>query len=438
MMAERSRSHSLNPKPKNIGVESKILVPALRFSEFEDSWDMRKLGDLGNTNGGLTYSPSDIVETEEEGTLVLRSSNVQNGLMTFDDNVYVNCKISEKDLVQENDILLCVRNGSKRLIGKSLLIEKHHVGYAFGAFMAIYRSESNAFIYHFLKKSSFYKQVHEHLGATINQITGKSLNSFKLYLPTLPEQQKIATFLSAVDEKLRQLTRKKALLEQYKKGVMQKLFPSTGSGQSPEIRFKIENEAGELVQGPDWEEKKLGEIASFLKGKGISKADLSENGKTECIRYGELYTDYGETINDIVSRTDVPKKKLVLSELDDVIIPASGETQIDIATASCVRREKIALGGDLNIIRSSGHGVFLAYYLNSALKLELARLSQGVSVVHLYSSQLNTLKLDLPIIMEQQKIASYLSAIDEKIELVNQQINKSKDFKKGLLQQMFV
>jgi type I restriction enzyme S subunit len=135
----------------------------------------------------------------------------------------------------------------------------------------------------------------------------------------------------------------------------------------------------------------LGEIASFSKGKGISKADIIEDGATECIRYGELYTTYGETIDEVKSRTNIDVDDLVLSEANDVIIPASGETQIDIATASCVLREGIALGGDLNIIKTKNNGVFLSYYLNYKKKQEIASLAQGISVVHLYLNTSNEL-----------------------------------------------
>ena len=122
----------------------------------------------------------------------------------------------------------------------------------------------------------------------------------------------------------------------------------------------------------EWEKKKLGNIAKFSKGKGISKSEIAEDGKTDCIRYGELYTRYGEVISDVYSKTNVDLKNLVLSEANDVIIPASGETQIDIATASCVIKSNVALGGDLNIIKTANNGVFLSYYLNNRKKIEIA------------------------------------------------------------------
>ena len=157
----------------------------------------------------------------------------------------------------------------------------------------------------------------------------------------------------------------------------------------------------------------------------------------ECIRYGELYTVYTETIDQVESRTNI-SDELVLSKENDIIIPASGETQIDIATASCVLRSGIALGGDLNIISTDHDGVFLAYYLNNALKTQIARLSQGISVVHLYSSQLKTLRINLPSLEEQRKTGSFLRKIEKEIEGLNSTRIEIEYFKKGLLQKMFV
>jgi type I restriction enzyme S subunit len=195
----------------------------------------------------------------------------------------------------------------------------------------------------------------------------------------------------------------------------------------PKLRF------GEFKD--DWNNHLLDDIAIFLKGKGISKSELDDDGKTECIRYGELYVYYNELIDEVKSKTNL--ENLVLSEANDIIIPASGETQLDIATASCVLRSGIALGGDLNVIRTENNGLFLSYYLNSKKKFEIARLSQGSSVVHLYASQLKTLKLNLPSLTEQQKIASFLSAVDEKLQQLTKKKKLLEEYKKGVMQQIF-
>ena len=202
---------------------------------------------------------------------------------------------------------------------------------------------------------------------------------------------------------------------------------------APALRFKQDD--GRAF--PEWNLKLLGRIATFSKGKGISKADIDANGTTLCIRYGELYTEYGETIREVKSKTSVPEKNLILSEVNDVIIPASGETQIDIATASCVQVSGVALGGDLNIIKCAENGVFLSYYLNSQKKLDIAKLAQGNSVVHLYSSQLKLLDINLPSKQEQSKIANFLTAVDEKITQLTQKHNLLNKYKKGVMQQIF-
>jgi len=200
-------------------------------------------------------------------------------------------------------------------------------------------------------------------------------------------------------------------------------------GNVPKLRF--------AEFSGEWEEKLLQEIASFSKGKGISKSDIDENGTLECIRYGELYTTYKEKIEEIKSKTNLSAKNLILSEFNDVIIPASGETQIDIATASCVLKDNVALSGDLNIIKTINNGLFLSYYLNSNKKFDIARLSQGISVVHLYSSQLKTLKLNIPQKQEQEKIASFLSAVDKKIEKIEEKIALQEKYKKAMMQKLF-
>src|SRR5579863_9281708 len=164
----------------------------------------------------------------------------------------------------------------------------------------------------------------------------------------------------------------------------------------PKMRFP------EFLGEGEWEEKPLGTVATLLKGKGISKADIIQGGSLPCVRYGELYTHYNETINSVISYTNAPPENLVLSKANDVIIPSSGETHEDIAKASCVLNNGIALGGDLNIIRTNVNGVFLSYYLNNAKKKDIARLAQGVAVIHLYPSQL--VKLIIAIAKPKEQI----------------------------------
>lgn len=206
---------------------------------------------------------------------------------------------------------------------------------------------------------------------------------------------------------------------------------ATERALAPKLRFPGFRDKGE------WSKEKLGVVATLYKGKGISKADIVANGVQPCIRYGELYTIYGETIHEIASSTNVDASELFLSRKNDVIIPASGETKIDIAKASCVMRDDVALGGDLNVIRSSHNGIFLSYQLNGPLRLSIAKVAQGDTVVHLYPSQIERLDVLLPSPIEQQKIADCLSSIDELVTLEAQKLDTLKAHKKGLMQRLF-
>ena len=180
----------------------------------------------------------------------------------------------------------------------------------------------------------------------------------------------------------------------------------------------------------EWERDSLMNIASISKGSGISKEQLSDSG-LPCILYGELYTKYkSEVITDIYSKTDIETKGLVSSMANDVIIPCSGEAAIEIATARCVPMSNILLGGDLNIIRLNGHdGRFFAYQLNGKRKIDIAKVAQGVSVVHLYGEHLKKINVVYPSFAEQNKIAQLLSLIDERIVTQNKIIEDLKKLK---------
>ena len=184
-----------------------------------------------------------------------------------------------------------------------------------------------------------------------------------------------------------------------------------------------------------WKVVRLGDVCDFYKGKGISKDDISENG-ISCIRYGELYTTYSERIDEIYSKTNLNPSELFLSKCNDIIIPCSGETAQDIAKASCVLLDGIALGGDLNVLRTRENGIFLSYYLNVIAKKDIAKIAQGVSIVHLYASELKNLKIKIPPVDEQKKIVEILSTWDEAINLTINLIESKKQFKKALMQNL--
>ena len=188
----------------------------------------------------------------------------------------------------------------------------------------------------------------------------------------------------------------------------------------------------------EWEEKRISEIADLFKGNGISKEQLTDTGEP-CILYGELYTKYkSEVISDVFSKTDIDTRKLVKSKANDVIIPCSGETAVDIATARCVPYDNILLGGDLNIIRLYDcDGSFMSYQLNGKRKYDIAKVAQGVSVVHLYGDHLKGVKTYNPCLEEQKKIAKLLSLLDERIATQNKIIDNLQSLIKGISGRIF-
>lgn len=186
----------------------------------------------------------------------------------------------------------------------------------------------------------------------------------------------------------------------------------------------------------EWKTVKLGDIAKFSKGAGIPKADINQDGDREAIRYGELYTTYGEVVTNVHSKV-VSKPSDILSDANDVLIPSSGETAIDISTATYVGKSGVAIGGDLNIVKTDENGKFLSYYFNHKKRIDIAKLAQGVSVVHLYGSDLKTLKVNLPSEEEQEKIADFFTAVDERIELASLKVEKLETYKRGLTQKIF-
>ena len=188
----------------------------------------------------------------------------------------------------------------------------------------------------------------------------------------------------------------------------------------------------------EWKEELLDRIATLSKGIGIPKEQLSEDGDP-CILYGELYTKYkSEIIKQVESKTDIDGSKLKRSKANDVIIPCSGETAVDIATARCVPFDSILLGGDLNVISLHKYdGAFMSYQLNGKRKYDIARVAQGVSVVHLYGEHLKTIKTYNPTLPEQQKIAILLSLLDERIATQNKIIDKLQSLIKGISNKIF-
>jgi type I restriction enzyme, S subunit len=204
------------------GAMQELLTCKRRLPGFNGQWEIKSLAEIGQALIGLTYQPADV---RTHGKLVLRSSNILEGALRFDDTVFVDMDVSERILVRRDDILICVRNGSRDLIGKCAKIDERAEGMTFGAFMTVFRTRFHNFVYHQFKSDVIKRQIYEHLGATINQITNKSLNSFQIPLPTdEAEQTAIAAILSDMDTEIAALEAKLTKARQIKQGMMHNLL----------------------------------------------------------------------------------------------------------------------------------------------------------------------------------------------------------------------
>lgn len=394
------------------------------FGEIPSEWEVKKLKDLGNSVIGLTYSPDDLVDGCN-GTLVLRSSNIRNNRIVFDDNKYVNKDIQEKLIVKENDILICSRNGSKELIGKCALIDKKAEGSSFGAFMTVYRSKYNKYLFNVFTSYMFKRQIYNNLGATINQITTDNLNNFKIIVPTIKEQEKIASILSTVDE---QIDNVDALIEknkELKKGLMQTLL-TKGIGHT---KFK-KTEIGEIPE--EWEVVKLGEVCDFKQGFQIPRSEQILECKEGYIRY--LYiTDFFSDNNKLFIKES---RKYYYIEPRDIAIANTGNTcgKAFRGATGVLSNNMFKIFNDKNRISDN----YLWSYLNSDYYWnELSKYFNTAGQPHVGHKNMSQLKIAIPNkLIEQEKIASILSEVDKKIEEYENKKQKLEELKKGLMQQL--
>jgi type I restriction enzyme S subunit len=212
----------LTGKKRLPGFQIKPTYKLTEAGTIPEDWDVVSMGQISECLIGLTYSPLDV---RDFGTLVLRSSNVQNGKLAFEDNVFVEMKIPARAITQKDDILICVRNGSRQLIGKCALIDDATAGSAFGAFMSVLRSDSAKFLFFQFQSGYQKRQIDEVMGATINQITNKDLAEFKVIWPSdVDERTGIAAVLSDVDAEITELETQLAKTRALKQGMMHKLL----------------------------------------------------------------------------------------------------------------------------------------------------------------------------------------------------------------------
>ena len=405
-------------KKDNVAME-----PKYRFPEFLNclDWKKEELNKLGKVISGLTYSPQDI---REDGLLVLRSSNIKDNVIDLNDTVYVRSDVKGYTLTEENDILICVRNGSKSLIGKNALIPKGMPLCTNGAFMIVFRANNPCFAFQLFQSKQFDKQVKADLGATINSINSKQLKKYIFAIPQVKkEQEKIADCLSSIDDLISAEEKKLSLLNDYKKGWMQKLFPSEGK-TVPEWRFPEFRDSG------DWENTTIEKIADYENGKAHEN-NIIDNGKYIVVNSKFISTE-GEIIKYTNEANLLAYKGDILMVLSDV---PNGRA---LSKCYLVEKDNVYTVNQrvCRIIPEKVNSTLLFYTINR--NKYFLSFDDGVKQTNLKKNDVLSCSIVIPKEPdEQEKIADFLSGIDELISSQKEKIEKLKQHKIALMQGLF-
>ena len=411
-------------------------VPDLRFPEFVGDWETDRLSESGvsvvDGDRGANY-PQKRDFSQSGYCLFLNAKNVTKTGFSFVETAFIS---QEKDTamskgkLNRGDLLLTTRGSVGHIALFDYAVEYDVIRINSGMVILRVTNSGNSSSFHFflLNSPKVTNQIKRTaFGSAQPQLTVKEIKRFWLSKPSLPEQQKIASFLSSVDGKIEQLGKKKALLEQYKKGMMQKLF-------SQDLRFK-DSQGNHF---PAWEEKRLGEVAE-PPSYGMNAAAISFDGSHKYIRItdidedsrkfkpspltspaGKITSEYKMTVGDILfARTGASTGRSYIYKPDDG----------DVYFAGFLIRFRI----------SKAHPQFVFFTtLTRDFEKWVVKMSMRSGQPGINAKEFSRYPINIPCLAEQQKIADFLSSIDRKIDLVSTELNHAKTFKKGLLQQMFV
>lgn len=396
-----------------------------------EDWKIEKLGNIGNTIIGLTYTPLDV---SYEGCLILRSSNIKNGSFVYEDNVFVKTKIHEKLYIKRNDIVVCVRNGSSALIGKCAIARETMNNVSFGAFMSVFRSKINHFLYFLFLSNIIKNQIKECLGATINQITNQNLASFIIPLPPLPEQKAIAEVLSDMDaliEAQKELIAKKRAIKQ---GTMQDLLSGRVRLSGYETKGWKHTDIGDIPN--DWEVSQIGKIADIISG-GTPKT--TEKSFWNGTILWCTPTDITRTSGRYIENTEKTITDNGLKNSSAILLPINSLLLCSRATVGDVRIAKYEIttnqGFKSLVCNSSAYYLFI-YYLIPFLKPKMLEKSYGSTFLEISKSNLASIQIQLPSYIEQKTIAQVLSDMDDEIETLEAELEKLNNMKRGMMQEL--
>lgn len=390
---------------------------------YPKDWNETKLLDCVRLVQGLTYTPERV---KPYGTLVLRSSNIQNNRLSLLDNVYVDMQVPQDKMIEAGDILVCVRNGSAALIGKSCVLQALP-NTTFGAFMSVLRGDTTGFIAKLVESDIVQNQVKDRSNATINQITKKDFESVSVTVPDKPEQSEIAKVLleiaSYIDNLTELIEKKKAIRD----GALEDLL----SGRTRLVGFSGE-----------WEEYSFDDFFTLLPNNTLSREKLSERGAIGNIHYGDVLIKYH---NNVTDKDDIPRIKadidtrsFRLLQSGDIIVADTAEDET-VGKAIQICDVSIPLVGGLHTIvcrpnYDTALG-YLGYYINSKnYHNQLFPHITGIKVSSISKKAIKTTVLNLPKDIDEQKaIVEVLSSLDAEIASLDEGKDKMLQIKAGAM-----
>lgn len=391
-----------------------------------DDWEVKSISDIANVKTGPFGSALHERDYVEEGTPIITVEHLsefgilhQNLPLVSDSD-----KSRLKSYWLRHGDIVFSRVGS---VDRNSLVRDAEEGWLFsGRLLRVRTFTSSAYSpylsYHFSSESFKQRVRSVAVGQTMASLNTQILKAVTIVFPPLPEQCAIAAVLTDVDELIAALDKLIAKKRAMKLATMQQLL--TGKICLPGF-------------SEEWEAKTLGEIADILKGSGLSKGKLDTSGNNKCILYGELFTTYKQVIAHVVSRTNATEGRL--SKYGDILMPGSTTTVgIDLATASALLEDDVLLGSDIIILRkkdNSYNSEFLAHYLTQIKKHAISELAQGITIIHIYGSNLVNLELRIPATVEKQDaISAVISDMDTEIDVLERRVEKTKAIKQGMMQ----
>lgn len=403
-------------------------IPQLRFPEFNGEWEKKKLGELGKYYNGLSGKTA--VDFGSGEPYIQYKQIFDNNYINDDYGFVLIKKDENQSKVKYGDVLFTTSSETPDEVAmSSVFLTKRNENIYLNSFSFGFRINSfnifnPQFARFFLRSYPLRKKIFPLAqGSTRYNISKLELMKLKIHLPTLPEQEKIADFLSAVESRVQKLGEKLEALKRYKKGVMQQIF-------SQEIRFK--DDRGNPF--PNWEKKKLGEIGKIITG-STPKTAIKEyyNGEYLFVTPGDIKD------NRFISDTErkVTKKGLkegrIIQRNSIVFVCIGSIGNVAQVTSDCITNQQIN-----SIVPNKENNSGFIYYLMAYHSPRIKTLSAIQVLPIINKTTFQDIILHLPTLPEQKKIANFLSSIDKKIELTQQELEHTECYKKGLLQRMFV